>query len=210
MGTRKRHNPYKKVAPQKDELITFLTQVLHSEQRKLRRPMTRQEIEEILERAVQRFVDWLEEQNQPNVSTSASSSLTLKDIAERETFRREHRRLIVDISTWLWRLRKELVNPETGQPIEETRRAYRHFQSVWDVLQEAGYTIQDHTGQPVKPHQKLKVITYEPKPGIEREIISETIKPSVYYQSDETKEMIQMGEVIVAIPTAMRETPPIS
>jgi hypothetical protein len=108
--------------------------------------------------------------------------------------------LIADIGTGLWRLRQRLINPDTGLPLEETRRAYRHFQSVWDAITDAGYTIQDHTHQKFDPGLMLKVITYEQKPGLEYEIISETIKPSIYYQKEGASKTIQIGEIIVAQP----------
>lgn len=201
MGIRRRHKPYKKIARQKDELLEFLKRVLLHAQSRLRRPMTRAEIEATLEQAVAKIVEWLEEQHQRSILTSASPSLPLKTIAERVTFRREHQQLLAEISTGLWRLRKSLVNPQTGQPMEGANRAYRHLLAVWELIQEAGYIIQDHTRQPLSSRPMVKIITYEYKPGIESEIISETIKPSVYFRNDAEIELIQAGEVVVARPT---------
>ncbi len=105
-------------------------------------------------------------------------------------------RLLCEVGTGLWRLRQKMVKPGTDQPIEELRRPFRFFASVWDALHEAGVTIQDHTGDPFNLQLALKVLTYEPTPNITREKVLETIKPSIYYQ----QRCLQMGEVIVAVP----------
>ncbi len=130
------------------------------------------------------------------VRPSSAVSLPL----EETPFFKEQTRRMADIGTGLWRLRLKMVQPGTDQPLEEFRKTYRHLQSVWDVLQEAGYSIQDHTGQPFDIGMDLKVITYEQKAGLQREIISETIKPSIYYQREGKTLLLQMGEVIVATP----------
>lgn len=113
---------------------------------------------------------------------------------------RDHTRFLAELGTGLWRLRRSMVQPGSGDPSEEMRRAYRHFEAVWDVLTQAGVEVQDHTGAPFHPGMSLKVIAFQPAAGIERESVTETIRPSVYYNGAS----IQMGEVIVGTP----ETPP--
>jgi hypothetical protein len=105
-------------------------------------------------------------------------------------------RLLADVGTGLWRLRQKMQQPGTNRPLEEMRRAYRHLESVWDVLAEAGVEIQDHTDAPFDPGMSLRVIAYQPTAGIDRERVIETIKPTIYVR----KQAIQMGEVIVATP----------
>ena len=108
-------------------------------------------------------------------------------------------RFLAEVGTGLWRLRQKMLQPGTDRPLEEMRRAYRHLESVWDVLAEAGVEIQDHTDALFDPGMSLRVIAFQPTAGIERERVLETIKPTIYFQ----KRTIQMGEVIVATP----ETP---
>lgn len=107
-------------------------------------------------------------------------------------------RFLADVGTGLWRLRQKMLQPGTERPLEEMRRAYRHLESVWDVLAEAGVEIQDHTDTLFDPGMSLRVIAFQPTAGIERERVLETIKPTIYFQ----KRSIQMGEVIVATPEA--------
>jgi hypothetical protein len=106
------------------------------------------------------------------------------------------RRFLADLGTNLWRLRQRMLAPGTTQPLDEMRRAYRHLEAAWDALTQAGVQVQDHTGSTIDPGMSLKVITSEPTPGLARDTVIETIKPSIYLKS----ERIQMGEVIVGTP----------
>jgi hypothetical protein len=91
-----------------------------------------------------------------------------------------------------------MIDPQTGRPREEMRRAYRHVESIWDALVEAGIQIQDHTGMLFDSGMSLRVIEFQPTAGLGREQVLDTIKPSVYYDG----QLIQMGEVIVGTPQA--------
>ena len=198
MGRNQSRNKNKrKIKSQKESLVAILTQAIYNKAIQIRRPLTRDDLEDALEHADEVIVNYLKEQNQKYAPVS--SPVTTSPTGDTSFFQ-EQMELIADISTGLWRLQQRLINPDTGQPLEESRRAYRHFQSVWDAIHEAGFIIQDHTGEPFNARQMLKVITYEQKPGIDREIVSETIKPSVYYHKEGQDTMIQMGEVIVATP----------
>ena len=104
--------------------------------------------------------------------------------------------MLADIGTGLWRLRQKMVKPGTNLPLDEMRRPYRHLESVWDALVQAGAEIQDHTDKPFDPGMSLRVISYQPTPGVRRERVIETIKPTIYFKG----KPIQMGEVIVGRP----------
>ncbi len=112
-------------------------------------------------------------------------------------------RLLADIGTGLWRLRQKMVKPGTNQPLDEMQRVFRHVESVWDALVQAGAEIQDHTDKSFDPGMSLKVVSYQPTPGLGRERVIETIKPTIYFKG----KPIQMGEVIVGRPER-HETPP--
>lgn len=98
----------------------------------------------------------------------------------------------------LWRIRQKLTREGTDEPIEGARKAFRHLQSLWDGLAEAGVTIRDHTGEvlPGGGAYALNILEFQPRAGVTREVVVETIKPTVYFQG----RMLQVGEVIVAVP----------
>ena len=108
------------------------------------------------------------------------------------------KRLLADVGTGLWRLRQKMLKPGSTQPLAEMRKPYRHLESVWDALAQAGVEIHDYTDRPFDQGLSLKVIAYQPTPGLSRQRIIETIKPSIYLRGS----MLQIGEVVVGTPEA--------
>ncbi len=104
--------------------------------------------------------------------------------------------MLADVATELWRLRERMLQPGTDQPLAEMRRAYRSFESAWDTLMEAGISIEEHTGSSFIAGMSLRVLAFQPTPGITRETVIQTLRPSVYYE----QQLIQEGEVIVGTP----------
>jgi len=107
-----------------------------------------------------------------------------------------HGAFLAEVGTGLWRLRQKMLQPGTDKPLEEMRRAYRHFESVWDALARDGVKIYDHTGEDFDAGRSIKVLAYQPTTGLSRERVLETIKPTIYINDDR----VQMGEVIVGTP----------
>jgi hypothetical protein len=107
------------------------------------------------------------------------------------------RDFLAKVATGVWRLRQRFLEPGSDRPREELRRPYRDVEALWDTLTEAGLEILDHTGKPYEPGESLKVIAFQPAPGLDRERVVETVKPTVYLGG----EWLQMGEVIVGTPT---------
>jgi hypothetical protein len=110
----------------------------------------------------------------------------------------EHVELLTALATRLWRLKQKMVKPVTDEPLEDVRRTYRHLESAWELLRDAGIEIQDHTNERVPDHGVFAVnqIAFQPVPGLEFDTVIETVKPSVYYKGQQ----VQMGEVIVGTP----------
>ena len=134
--------------------------------------------------------------NQPLVTESQVSATDIEIAAKRNTpTDEEWARLIRQLGTELWRLKMKMVD-QSGEPIEEMKRAYRHLKSALDLLADAGFEISDHIGKRYDQGMLLDVIAFQPASGIESDTIIETIKPSIYYCG----KPIQSGEVIVATP----------
>jgi hypothetical protein len=75
-------------------------------------------------------------------------------------------------------------------------RAARHLDAVWDALKQVGVEVQEHEGRPFDRGLSLKVLSVESKPELSRELVIETVRPSIYLKN----EAIQTGEVIVGTP----------
>jgi len=104
--------------------------------------------------------------------------------------------LLKGICTELFRLREKMQKPGTDEPEEAFRRPYRHLEAVWDFLEQSGVQILSHTGARYEPGLELEVISYEPTPGIAKETVVQTFRPTVYYRD----RMIQRGQVVVGKP----------
>ncbi|MFF5260505.1 hypothetical protein ACFY4C_16290 [Actinomadura viridis] len=107
-------------------------------------------------------------------------------------------RSVADVATGLWRLRNRLSRLE-----DAPRAVFRHLETAWDALTDAGVEILDHLNEPYDPGLSLTVVAFQPTPGLRREEIIETVRPTVYLGDRH----IQMGQVIVGAPDPP-ETPP--
>lgn len=103
---------------------------------------------------------------------------------------------VAQIATSLWRLRNRVLDPTNDIPISELRHLRHHIQDSIDVLEDAAITIQSHDNAGFDPGLALTVVAYQPTPGLDREKIMETIRPTIYFAGN----IIQNGEVIVGAP----------
>lgn len=100
------------------------------------------------------------------------------------------------IATNTWRAKTRMIDQDTGEIKEEMKRVYRHIEAIVESLKQIGVEIIDPVGRVYDSGMALKVVTFEPTPGLSTEEIKETIKPSVAWQG----RLIQIGEVIVGTP----------
>lgn len=103
---------------------------------------------------------------------------------------------LASVATNAWRARIKMVDAETGEPTEDMRRVYRHIEGIFNAFDELGLRTIDPTGKAYDSGMALKVISFEPTPGLSHEKISETVKPSIAWQG----RLLQTGEVIVGTP----------
>lgn len=114
--------------------------------------------------------------------------------------KRESQQLYADLGTGVWRLWKKMLRPGSDKPLDEMRTVFGFVESLRDVLQEGGIQIIDHTGKEIPSGLSLEVLEYQEKPGITKERVSETVRPTIYYKD----RMIQMGRVYVDTPINSR------
>jgi len=108
------------------------------------------------------------------------------------------------IATNAWKAKNKMVDNSTGEVRDDMKRVYRHIEGILDTLGEMGIEVKDHTGDAFDYGLPLKLVTTQPTPGITKEKVIETIKPTVYCQKTR---IIQMGEVVVATPIQQQEKP---
>jgi len=104
---------------------------------------------------------------------------------------------VITIATNAWRAKVKMVNEDTGDAKDEMTKVYRHVASIIEALQGMGVEIVDPVGKTYDSGMALRVINFEEMPGINREQVKETIKPSILWN----KQIVQIGEVIVGTPS---------
>lgn len=100
-------------------------------------------------------------------------------------------RTLSDVATAVWRLQ----NKVTEGP------ALRHVRAVVDALTAAGVETRQYDRIAFDSGMKLRVLAFEPTPGLTGEQVIETVRPSVHVEG----RLVQLGEVIVGIPELVSE-----
>lgn len=95
-------------------------------------------------------------------------------------------RALVEVGTAVWRLAAAAVPGELRH----------HVDAVLDALTAAGVALRSHQNEPFDPGMALRVTAFQPVPGLARDEVIETLRPSVYLGG----QLIALGEVIVGIP----------
>jgi hypothetical protein len=100
------------------------------------------------------------------------------------------------LATQIWRAVGKTVDPATGQPREEMKRVYRHIEGAVDQLKEIGVTMNDWVKQPYDAGLPVKVLSFQPTLGLDRDTVLEAVRPTVIWKG----RLLQLGEVIVGTP----------
>jgi hypothetical protein len=108
----------------------------------------------------------------------------------------QFRSLLAEVATNAWKGQLRLANWPGDELLSERRRIERNFESILSGLESFGVRVKDHTGEAYDFGQALKVVAAQPQDGIEREVVTETIRPTVYWR----EHIIQRGEVVIATP----------
>ncbi|MDO0934456.1 hypothetical protein QQY66_23285 [Streptomyces sp. DG2A-72] len=98
---------------------------------------------------------------------------------------------LVELATAVWRLRNKVeVADGTSAGVR------RHLDAVVDALVESGVQTRSYDGTVFDPGLRMRVLAYQPMPGLERDEVVETVRPAVYLRGTP----LALGEVIVGTP----------
>jgi hypothetical protein len=103
---------------------------------------------------------------------------------------------IAVIATNAWKAKMKMVDSPSGEVRDDMKRVYRHIEGIFQAFQDMGLEVKDHTGDPFDYGLPLHVVTTQPTPGLTKERVLETIKPTIYWQN----QILQRGEVVIATP----------
>ena len=118
------------------------------------------------------------------------------EVADRQILLRPRLTIWADMANAIWALQQKSCDPTTAERREEFRPLARYIERLSECMSEIGLEVQSHTNQAFDSGQSLEVIAFQPTAGISREIVVETIRPTVYLKGHR----VQVGQVIVATP----------
>lgn len=103
---------------------------------------------------------------------------------------------IAAIANSAWRAKSKMVDPTTGEPHDSMARVYKDIERIYRHLEDIGFHIRNHTGDPYDDGQPMKVVTSEPRPEATRKYVLTTLLPTIYWNDH----IIQHGEIEIAVP----------
>jgi len=109
-------------------------------------------------------------------------------------------KLLAVMATGIWRTRQKMLVPGGDQPADEYRKAFRPLESTYQSMLQAGLEIIDRVNQPYIMGLSEKVIAIDAVDGLDREMVIETIKPTILYHGN----AIQLGEIVVGAPPKLK------
>jgi hypothetical protein len=106
------------------------------------------------------------------------------------------------LATSAWKLRMRIIDEETKEPRTEigkddVRKMVRQLDSMFEALKSLGIEVRDRTGEAFNYGLPEKVVSSSIQIGLTKELIVETIKPTVYWMN----QIAQNGEVVIATPS---------
>lgn|ERR1700719_561179 len=103
---------------------------------------------------------------------------------------------LANIATNAWKASCRMVNAASGDGPEELRRVHGDIERIRRCLGDLGIVVEDHTNKPFDYGLPWQVVATKPMPGLAREIVTETLKPTVRWN----EQIIQHAEVEIGTP----------
>ncbi|HEY1083297.1 MAG TPA: hypothetical protein VGE29_13600 [Prosthecobacter sp.] len=103
---------------------------------------------------------------------------------------------LAEIAIHAWRLQRRMRDKTTRQVLDDQRASHRHVEGILESLAAAGFSLRDREGEPYDYGLPERVVAAEKRPGLPREVVLETIRPSLFFQG----QILRPGEIIIAVP----------
>ncbi len=103
------------------------------------------------------------------------------------------------LGTNAWKMKVRLMDgdePRDELKKDDLKKLMRNVDSMFEALSALGLEVRDRTGEPFDYGLPDKIVSSSPRAGLTRELIVETIRPTIYWQN----QIAQTGEVVIATP----------
>ncbi|HLU60182.1 MAG TPA: hypothetical protein VKZ81_32375, partial [Pseudonocardia sp.] len=103
---------------------------------------------------------------------------------------------LAEAALGLWRAQRRFESEDPAGTSQLTRQLRRHVETAWKGLANAGITVHEHDDEPHDDGLALEVVAREPRPGLSRDTVVQTVSPSILRSG----KVIRTGEVVVGYP----------
>lgn len=136
-------------------------------------------------------VDWQKEMPE------LKKLITVDGVALREV---EHKVITAfcEIAIHAWRAERRMKDKLSGEIKEEHKATYRSIAGIMSTLAGFGLELKDREGDAYDYGLPEKVVAAEKRVGLSRELVAETIRPSIFLHG----QLAQPGEIVIAVPDA--------
>lgn len=134
-------------------------------------------------------VDWQKEL--PELKLVAVDGAALRAV--------EHNKVITafcEIAIHAWRAERRMKDKLSGEIREEHKATYRSIAGIMSTLAGFGLELKDREGDAYDYGLPEKVVAAEKRVGLSRELVAETIRPSIFLHG----QLAQPGEIVIAVP----------
>ncbi len=109
-----------------------------------------------------------------------------------------------EIAIHAWRMQRRMTDRVTREIKEEHRAMHRSVAGILEALSIMGFTLRDREGEFYDYGLPDKVVAAEKRAGISREMVVETIRPSILFQD----QLVKPGEMVIAVPETTEDQVP--
>jgi hypothetical protein len=140
----------------------------------------------------------------PNWPKEMSALQRLAAAEANQEFQNKAAASFCDIAIHAWRMQRRMTDRVTKEVKEEHKAMHRSVAGIQETLTAMGFTVRDREGDFYDYGLPEKVVAAEKRAGISREMVVETIRPSVFFGD----QLLKPGEIVIAVPEDATATPP--
>ncbi len=111
---------------------------------------------------------------------------------------------LCEIAIHAWRMQRRMTDRVTKEVKDEYKTMHRSVAGILEALTSMGFTLRDREGEFYDYGLPEKVVAAEKRTGISREMVAETIRPSIMYGD----QLVKPGEIVIAVPEEAAVTGP--
>jgi hypothetical protein len=119
-------------------------------------------------------------------------------VADMREFEQKFSRAFCDIAIHAWRAERRMKDRVSGEVKEEHKATHRSVAGILESLKGLGYELRDREGEGYDYGMPEKVVAAEKRAGLSRELVAETIRPSILLHG----QLVWPGEIVIAVPEA--------